>query len=185
MSVAPAASAAPELLIRLIRDDEIGAVSELTVAAYTSAYEINGNYLKELGQVAERVRTQQVWVALDAATGELLGTVSTPLPGERLSDFAQPDEMDFRLLAAAPAARGRGVGRALVEHCAELARQRGASRLVLHTGDDMDLAVRLYERMGFERLTEIEENFPYPPGVWYPVRVYAKRIAAIRHGRSG
>lgn len=167
-------SVAPGLQIRLIRDAEIAAVSALTVEAYTSSYEINGNYLNELGRVAERVHTQQVWVAVDAETDELLGTVSTPLRGERLSDFAQPSDMDFRLLATTPAARGRGIGRALVEHCAALARERGASRLVLHTGADMDLAVRLYEGMGFDRLTEIEEDFPYPSGVWYAVRVYGR-----------
>ena len=169
-------SAGSKLQIRLIREAEIAAVSELTVEAYTSSYEINGNYLIELGQVAERVSTQQVWVAVDAVTNELLGTVSTPLPGARLSDFAQPSDMDFRLLATSPAARGRGIGRALVEHCAELAKARGASRLVLHTGADMALAVRLYESMGFERLTEIEANFPYPPGVWYDVRVYGRAL---------
>lgn len=169
-------SPAAGLQIRPIRESEIAAVSELTVEAYTSSYEINGNYLNELGQVAERVRTQQVWVAVDAETSELLGTVSTPFPGERLSDFALPSDMDFRLLATAPAARGRGVGRALVEHCAGLAKSRGASRLVLHTGAEMGLAVRLYEGMGFERLAEVEENFPYPPGVWYAVRVYGRAL---------
>ena len=170
------AEAAATALIRPIREAEIAAVSALTVEAYTSAYEINGNYLRELGQVAERVRTQQVWVAVDEATNELLGTVSTPLPGERLSDFALPSDMDFRLLATSPAARGRGIGRALAEHCADLARARGASRLVLHTGADMDLAVRLYESMGFDRLTAIENNFPYPPGVWYAVKVYGRAL---------
>ncbi len=163
-------------VIRLIRDDEVDAVAALTVAAYTSAYEINERYLEEVGRVAERVATQQVWGAFDAQTAEILGTVTTPLPGRRLSDFAQAEDMDFRLLATAPVARGRGIGRALVEHCAEQARSRGASRLVLHTGEFMNLAVGLYESMSFERLTSVEENFPYPPGVWFPVRVYAMEL---------
>lgn len=162
-----------EAVIRLIREDEIEAVAALTVEAYTSAYEINERYREELGRVAGRVSTQQVWGAFDAQTAEILGTVTTPLPGERLSDFAQAEDMDFRLLATAPAARGRGIGRALVEHCAEQARARRASRLVLHTGEYMSLAVGLYESMGFERLTAVEEDFPYQPGVWFPVRVYA------------
>lgn len=169
---------APSLEIRLIRPDEIEAVGALTVDAYTSAYggELNEGYRRELGDVAARVDTQQVWVALDTESGALLGTVGTPLPGRRLSDFAGPGDFDFRMLAVSPRARGRGVGRALVEHCRALAKDRGASRLVLHTGDDMDLAVALYERMGFVRLTEIEQNFPYPPGVWYPVRVYGMEL---------
>lgn len=166
----------PELLIRQIREDEIEAVSALTVGSYSSAYELNESYLAELGRVADRVHTHQVWVAVDTDSNELLGTVTTPLPGQQLSDFALSTDMDFRMLATAPAARGRGVGRALVEHCEGLARARHASRLVLHTGADMALAVRLYESMGFARLTEIEENFPYPPGVYYEVRVYAREL---------
>ena len=37
----------------------------------------------------------------------------------------------------------------------------------------MILADGLYESMGFERLTAVEERFPCPPGLWLPVRVYA------------
>lgn len=159
-------------VIRLIQDDEIEAVSALTVESYTSAYEINDRYRAELGQVAERVTNQQVWVARDAESNELLGTVSTPLPGQFLNDYPEPGDMDFRLLATTPAARGRGVGKALVQHCAQLARERGASRLVLHTNAEMNLAVGLYTSMGFARLTDIEDDFPYPPNIWYPVHVY-------------
>ncbi|MBN9612114.1 MAG: GNAT family N-acetyltransferase [Actinobacteria bacterium] len=172
-------SNAPSLEIRLIRPEEIEVVSELLVDAYASAYsDLHENYRRELANVAPRIDTQEVWVAIDTVTGLVLGTVGTPLPGQRLSDFAGPLDLDFRMLAVSQQARGRGVGRALVEHCAALAKDRGASRLVLHTGDDMDLAVAFYERMGFERLTEIERDFPYPPGVWYPVRVYGMELAA-------
>jgi len=164
-------------VIRLIQDDEIAEVSALIVDSYTSAYEINDRYREELGQVAERVATQQVWVARDAQNDELLGTVSTPLPGELLNDYPQPGDMDLRLLATSQAARGRGVGKALVDHCAALARERGATRLVLHTNAEMDLAIALYQRMGFSRLTDIENDFPYPPAVWYPVQVYGLALS--------
>lgn len=164
----------PEVHIRRIRDDEIDAISALTVESYTSTYEIerDSSYYVQLGQVAERASKHQVWVAVASESDELLGTVTTPEPGEFLGLYAEPTDMDFRLLATAPAARGRGIGRALVEHCAGLARERGASRLVLHTSDDMNLAISLYERMGFSRLTKAEDNFVFPPNVHYPVRVY-------------
>ena len=166
----------PNARIRLIREHETKAVSELTVEAYAAAYRLHNAYRDELGRVAERVETQQVWVAVDREDGALLGTVTTPLPGRRLSDFAGAEDLDFRMLAVFPRGRGRGIGRALVAHCAGLARDRGASRLVLHTGDDMRPAIALYERMGFERLTEIERDFPFPPGVRYPVRVYGMTV---------
>lgn len=173
-------------VIRLIRDEEIAAVRELTVAAYTSSYDIDfgGEYIVELGRVAERARAHQVWIAEDRASGELLGTVTTPLPGRQLSAFADPLDMDFRLLAVADAARGRGIGTALVRHCADLALAHGARRLVLHTSGDMGLAVALYERLGFDRLPEVEESFPFSPGDCYPVRVYARVLDAAGSARE-
>lgn len=178
---------ASETVIRLIRADEFEAVGALTVDAYASAYqiELSDDYLADLARVAERAALHEVWVAVDGATGELLGTVTTPRPGERLSEFAAAGDMDFRMLAVAQSARGRGIGRLLVAHCQALAEDRGASRLVLHTGSDMHLAVALYESLGFERLVEIEENFPYPPGVWYPVRVYGKDLCCRGLGGAG
>jgi GNAT superfamily N-acetyltransferase len=66
-------------------------------------------------------------VALDGHTGQLLGTVTVPRPGGRISELGQDGELDFRLLAVAPAARRRGIGRLLVEHVIALAAGRGAT----------------------------------------------------------
>lgn len=49
------------------------------------------------------------------------------------------------------AARGRGVGEALVRECIEVARRRGASIVELQSARVRVAANRLYERMGFER----------------------------------
>jgi ribosomal protein S18 acetylase RimI-like enzyme len=61
---------------------------------------------------------------------------------------------EFRLLAVAPTARGRGVGRALVEECVRRARAAGATELGLHTSKTLASAVALYESMGFTRTPE-------------------------------
>jgi len=73
------------------------------------------------------------------------------------------DWPEVRLLATAPAARGKGIGRLLMEECI---RRAGASRapvLTLHTADIMSVAMRLYERMGFERAPELD--FSPAPGI--------------------
>lgn len=51
------------------------------------------------------------------------------------------------------AARGRGVGRAILDHLLDLARERGFSRVSLETGSMAAFApaLALYERAGFER----------------------------------
>jgi len=95
-----------------------------------------------------------VWVAEDIATGAILGTVATPRPGGWISELGKTGELDFRLLAVAPAARGRGIGELLTRHVLTLARERGLGRVVMNSGPEMLGAHRLYDRMGFTRLPD-------------------------------
>ena len=48
-------------------------------------------------------------------------------------------------------ARGRGIGRALVEECLNFARQHGARVVELQSARRREVANRLYPRLGFER----------------------------------
>ncbi|WP_449281155.1 GNAT family N-acetyltransferase [Leucobacter sp.] len=138
---------------------EIEAVSALVRAAYERDYRLDEGYLGEIADVRRRISAAEVWVAEDPGSGALLGTVTVPRPGERLHDDTAEGEMDLRLLGVAHEARGRGVGERLMRHCIDLARRRGASRLVLHTASQMETAWRLYERMGFTRIPEREHHF--------------------------
>jgi ribosomal protein S18 acetylase RimI-like enzyme len=52
-------------------------------------------------------------------------------------------------LYVAPDRRGLGLGRALMEAAIELARERGAARMDLGTGEDDTAARTLYESLGF------------------------------------
>jgi GNAT superfamily N-acetyltransferase len=63
---------------------------------------------------------------------------------------------EIRLLAVAPAERGRGVGSAIVRECVRRAREAGAGAITLHTTDFMRVAQRMYERMGFARAEELD-----------------------------
>lgn len=55
-----------------------------------------------------------------------------------------------------PAARSQGIGRALIEASASVARERGAHRLEWATAPDNKTAQRLYDATGAERSTWIE-----------------------------
>ncbi len=99
--------------------------------------------------------------------GRVIGSVLL-YPGG--SVLARPDggpvalaSPEVRLLAVAPAARGQGVGGALMHECLRRARQSGATALTLHTTDIMEAAMRLYERLGFRRVPELD--FQPGPGV--------------------
>ncbi|HEX3545460.1 MAG TPA: GNAT family N-acetyltransferase [Mycobacterium sp.] len=56
-------------------------------------------------------------------------------------------------LFVVPALRGTGTGRALIERCLELCRERGAHKLVWETAPDNLTAQRLYDGIGAQKST--------------------------------
>ena len=58
---------------------------------------------------------------------------------------------ELKRMYVRPAARGRGVARAVLARLEQEARARGVTRLTLETGDAQLAAVRFYERAGFTR----------------------------------
>lgn len=162
-----------DVRVRLIRDEEIPAVSELVLAAYRDDYpHLASDYLADIADVAARADASLVWVAEDVATGELLGTVTTPTTGQLLTSVSRPGEMDIRLLGVSQGARGRGIGALLTAHSIRLARIRGVSRLALETSPMMGAAWRLYERLGFERLPERERQITLADGTALSLLAY-------------
>jgi ribosomal protein S18 acetylase RimI-like enzyme len=67
----------------------------------------------------------------------------------RLSIWTPGLECYLAELYVAPAARGRGLGRALMIRVIETARARGADYIDLNTGEDDRAARALYESLGF------------------------------------
>lgn len=157
-----------ELSIRAAHPEERAVLRALTLAAYAEyaahmpaphwqAYEYN--IALTLDAVAPAAQ-------LVAGAGEdLLGTVLLyPAHGFSLVPGGEPSPWpEVRLLAVAPAARGRGVGAALMAECVRRARAAGAAALGLHTMDMMQAARRMYARMGFVHAPETD--FEPLPGV--------------------
>ncbi|SER95148.1 putative glutathione S-transferase [Propionibacterium cyclohexanicum] len=152
-----------DLVVREAQAGEYDEVADLLVRAYTSSYENSEEYLDSLRHVGEVVPRQQIWVALD--DGRLVGAVLTPAPGlapepwtdENGTVYRPPtDELEFNKLAVEPAARGRGVAKALVDKAVQIARERGISRIGIHSGPQMTTAHAMYEHLGFRRHRERE-----------------------------
>ena len=76
------------------------------------------------------------------------------------------DEAELLLVAVAPDARRRGVGKCLIEHFIEEARRRGALRLHLEVRDGND-AVSLYRAAGFETAGRRRDYYRGPDGYRY------------------
>ena len=136
----------------------MAAVGELTAAAYLDDGLLAGGagdpYLARLRDAADRAEHAEVLVAAEVAEDTVLGAVTFAAPGTRYAELAGPDEGEFRMLAVAPAARGRGVAEALVRACLERARGLGLRRVVICSQPAMTTAHRLYGRLGFQRVPE-------------------------------
>ncbi len=93
----------------------------------------------------------------------------TAWTGPTLAGFAALKQLDpahgeVKSMRAAPAARGTGVGRALIVHIIAEARARGYRRLSLETGSAAthDHAVSLYRSVGFVACNPFAAYAPSP-----------------------
>jgi ribosomal protein S18 acetylase RimI-like enzyme len=115
-----------------------------------------------MSHVRGRMAESQVIVA--ELNHRLVGTVTLYLEGPHHSQTGWPEGWaGIRLLAVHPAYRQRGFGRALMEECLRRCRQHGITTVGLHTTELMDVARRMYERLGFRRAPEFD--FQPAPGV--------------------
>ncbi|MEU0536347.1 GNAT family N-acetyltransferase [Amycolatopsis tolypomycina] len=159
--------------IRPPRPEEYAAAGEVTVLAYDADGHLAADvgYDAVLRDVARRAEEAEVLVAVDG-TGEVLGTVTIVHPGSGYAEISRPGELEFRMLAVAPPARGRGVGEALIKAVFDRARALGLPKVVLSSLDRMHSAHRLYERLGFARLPERDwRPFPHVSLIAYQIDV--------------
>ena len=141
--------------IRRAASDEHAEIGELTVAAYAAFTKgAEDFYVQHLRDAAARDRDAELWVAVD--DGVVVGTVTIAPEGSPWRELGKPGEGEFRMLAVAPAARGRGVGEALVRHAVDRFRAEDLTRVVLCSLREMGAAHRIYQRLGFERAPELD-----------------------------
>ena len=99
----------------------------------------------------------------DRATEFLLGSPDDDAPPAgvcqlryRWSVWTAADDCWLEDLYVAEAARGRGLGAALVQAALDRASERGCRRVELDTSESNHAALRLYERMGFSPSSKSE-----------------------------
>ena len=157
-------------VLRDFHEDDAQAVNALALAAFEQfkdAYEDWPVFRARL-DLASLAGVGDI-IVVDVG-GQVVGAVAYIGPGAPKAQFFQPEWPVMRMLVVSPAARGLGIGRALAEECLRRAKRDGATAFALHTSELMQVALPMYERMGFRRIAEA------PPihGVKYGV--YLKQL---------
>lgn len=107
-----------------------------------------------------------LWSARDEA-GRLLGCGA-------LTDLGD-GTAEIKSMRTVAAARGRGVGAAMLAHIVGEARRRGCSTLLLETGTQPDFAAarRLYARAGFTERAPFGSYALDPHSAYFELRLHA------------
>jgi len=99
-----------------------------------------------------------------------LDTDAVAMGGVRRID---DDTVEIKRMYVVPEQRGRGLSRVVLAHLESLARELGATRILLETGQKQPEAMRLYETAGYERVPGFGHYKCEPDSV-----SYGKSIAA-------
>jgi len=90
--------------------------------------------------------------------GAALGVVVLVAPKTSGMAVARGEEAELCLLAVSSLERRKGTGRALVERCTDLARERDWPAIALWSRPYQAAAHRLYESLGYRRLPGRDET---------------------------
>lgn len=163
------------VLIRQADPSEYGRIGHVAVEAFSSSFEVSDDYRADLLDISGHAKKFNIWIAVDnapkrraaaaddaddeATADRILGLVLTPKTAElnpSEASITYPGEREFRMLGVIPAARGRGVGRKLINQAVRQLGALGVRTVGIHTGLRMVGARHLYESYGFTRRTERE-----------------------------
>lgn len=158
--------------IRDFRKDDSLQVNALAIHAFNQfkdAYIDWAQFKIKIGEMASLAEVGEIIVA--EADSKIVGAVAYIGPGAPKADFFRPEWPVMRMLVVDPTFRGLGIGRALADECIVRAKRDGASMFALHTSKLMQVALPMYERMGFKWIS----NAPDIHGVGYGI--YVKNLS--------
>jgi putative acetyltransferase len=136
-----------EATIRRIRPDDDPVVEQVLIEVLRE-FGVTGQGFsdqdEELAAMSSAYEAPVAAYFVAKLDGEIVGGAGVgPLLG------AEPHVCELRKMYLLPAARGRGIGRTLLEACLDAARQAGYQDCYLETLAQMDRARDLYESFGF------------------------------------
>jgi GNAT superfamily N-acetyltransferase len=133
----------------------VNAVAAEAWAQYRPSYSDQALLDSNLARTAELASTAELIVA--DIDGQVIGVVGYVGPSAERHPMFEPGWTIMRMLVVKPSARGHGIGRLLAAECISRARRDGAAYMALHTAEIMQVALGMYQRMGFNYLRPLAD----------------------------
>jgi len=159
--------------IRAYRETDKDQLNQLAVLAfeqYSHLYSDWPEFSKKVEQMSSLTEHCEILIA--AQESKILGAVAYNGPYKAKAEFFKPEWAVIRMLVVNPEYRGSGIGRRLVENCLAHARRDDVQVIALHTSEIMEVALPMYQGMGFEYYAQA----PDIHSVKYAI--YTHRLAA-------
>jgi ribosomal protein S18 acetylase RimI-like enzyme len=147
--------------IREARAQELPEVETLVKAAYREFQPLMpaAAWDRWMDNIRETLQAPDGVVLVAGDQGHLHGTIKFYPDSGRAHQGDWPEgTASIRLLAVAPAHRGKGYGRRLTQACLDRARELSIPTIFLFTGTFMTAARQLYEKLGFKRAPEFDRD---------------------------
>jgi GNAT superfamily N-acetyltransferase len=153
--------------VREATKEDFDEIARLTVGAYRALDTwVGDDYATHLADVASRAEAENTIVLvaeddLPSPERRILGSVTLTIGGGKYFEWDPEADGDcgFRMLAVDTEAQGRGVGPRLVVECLERARAAGCRRMIIGSTEWMTTAHRIYERLGFRRAPDLDQQW--------------------------
>lgn len=155
-----------EYIVREAHANEFSKLGELMVAVYSQLEGFPGpdeipDYYESLKNVGEFTKSPKTKLIVAVSRegkidGGLVYFGDMRYYGAGEESTLRQKAAAFRLLAVNPQIRRKGIGKLLIGACLEQARKEGFEYLMIHSTEYMMDAWKMYERMGFERFSEID-----------------------------
>ena len=147
---------------------QVNALALRAFEQFKDSYQDWTGFRAKIGNMSALADVGEIVVA--EVEDQIVGAVAYVGPSAPKAEFFRLEWPIMRMLVVAPDFRGRGIGRALAQECLRRAKRDGAFVFALHTSELMQVALPMYQRMGFKRVS----GTPPIHGVEYGV--YVKEI---------
>ena len=117
--------------------------------------------LEHLSEYYNAVPDKRAYFVAEDDTGRIIGGVG-------IAEFSAIESCaEIQKLYLSDAAKGKGLGRRLLEYAEEQARQMGFERLYLETHSSLVAAIRLYEKLGYREIEKPDFIFHSTMDLFY------------------